>query len=249
MKTSQTDKSTDVLRNEAHVWFITPESVCDPAVLQHCQDILDTNETEKLGRFVHAEDSHCYLVSHAMLRSVLSNYADVAPSDWCFSKGQHGRPEIVSDDQIRLRFNLTHTPGLAACIVTLDDDCGIDAEKLRDRHNPLGVAKRMFSAPELEQLMQREGQAFLEYFYEHWTLREAYVKARGIGISFPTREIQFSVEGQEVTVRFDDTIDDNEGDWRFQMIRPGSTHIAALALHDSANAGKHIRIQDFDFNN
>lgn len=249
MKTSQADNNTDVLSSEAHVWFITPESVFDPAVLQHCQDILDTNECEKLGRFVHAHDSHSYLVSHAMLRSVLSRYADVSPSDWCFSQGPHGRPEIISDDQTRLRFNLTHTPGLAACIVTLDDDCGIDAEKFRDRHNPLGVAKRMFSAPELEQLAQCEGQAFLEYFYEHWTLREAYVKARGIGISFPTRELRFSVEGQQVSVRFDATIDDNEGDWHFQLIRPDATHIAALALHNSTNANKHIRIHNFDFSN
>jgi len=237
-----------VLHSEAHVWFIKPECVCDTSILQHCQAILDANENERLGRFIHADDRHRYLVSHAMLRSVLSRYADVAPSDWCFRQGKHGRPEIISDNQPRLRFNLTHTPGLAACIITLDDDCGIDAEKLRDRNNPLGVAKRMFSGPELEQLMQREGQEFLEYFYEHWTLREAYVKARGIGISFPTRELHFSVEGQEVTLRFDNTIDNHEGNWHFQLIRHDATHIAAFALHDPAGANKRIRIRNFDFN-
>lgn len=249
MKTSHADKIPHRLSREAHVWIITLESVCDPAVLQHCRDILNTEEREKLGRFVRPQDSHQYLVSHALVRNVLSRYADIAPSDWRFIQGKHGRPEIIPDTRTRLRFNLTHTSGLAACIVTLDDDCGIDAELLHERSNPLGVAKRMFSAQELDQLQQRKGQAFLEYFYERWTLREAYVKARGIGISFPTRQLCFNVDGEKVSVKFDTAIDDCDKDWNFRLIRPDAAHVIALALRDSTGKSKHLCINHFDFKN
>ena len=248
MKSSPTDKESNVLSSEAHVWLITPESVYDLAILKHCHNILDANEREKFSRFVHSDDRHCYLVSHALVRSVLSCYAEIAPSDWSFSQGKHGRPEIISDARTRLRFNLTHTSGLAACIVTLDDDCGIDAERLRHRSDPLGVAKRMFSTPELEQLKQHAGQAFLEYFYERWTLREAYVKALGIGISFPTHQLCFSVDNEIATVKFDHTIDDCDRNWNFQLIRPDAEHIVALALHNTSGKNKYIRIHQFDFN-
>lgn len=248
LKTSGTVKSAHILSSEAHVWFVTPESVCDPATLQHCYDILNEDEREKYGRFIYSEDSHSYLISHALVRNILSRYATIAPSGWRFNQGTHGRPEIIPAHQTRLRFNLTHTSGLAACIVTLDDDCGIDAENVHDRSNPLGIAKRMFSAPELEQLKQHEGPAFLEYFYERWTLREAYVKARGIGISFPTRQLCFSVNEGKVTVQFDPAIDDTDRDWDFQLIRPDAGHIVALALHDTSDKNKCIRVHRFDFN-
>ncbi len=245
---SRANRNTGGLQGEAHVWFIRPESVREPAILQRCRDMLDAHEHKQLDRFLAADDSHRYLVSHALVRSVLSRYAGVEPSDLCFEQGPHGRPELVCDHLSPLRFNLTHTPGLAACIVTLDDDCGIDAEQLRNRSNSLGVAKRMFSAPELQQLMRCKGQTFLEYFYEHWTLREAYVKARGIGISFPTRQLHFSVEQKEVSARFDVTVDDRGDDWHFQLFRPDDTHIAALALRRGPGTNKRIRTRHFDFN-
>ncbi|VAW82727.1 hypothetical protein MNBD_GAMMA14-1346 [hydrothermal vent metagenome] len=247
MKKSRYDSSTEVLQDEAHVWFVTPESVCDPVILQRCHALLDAQERRQFARFFHADDSHRYLISHALVRSVLSYYADVAPSSWCFEKGQHGRPEIVSDSLPHLRFNLTHTTGMAACIVTLNDDCGIDAEQLCIRSNAQGVAERMFSALELKQLMRYEGRAFLEYFYECWTLREAYVKARGIGISFPTRQLTFNREGSQISIRFDAQINDSGSHWHFQLIRPNSTHLTAIALRHSGKLNKRIRTHPFDF--
>ena len=247
MNTLPAREKTGILSSEAHVWMISPESVRDPAILQYCRDTLSQDERDRVDRFFRPEDSHSYLISHAMVRSVLSRYADITPGDWKFSEGIHGRPEIDSDQQTSLRFNLTHTNGLAACIVTCDDPCGIDAEQVNARNNPIGVAERMFSAKELEQLKQYEGDAFLEYFYERWTLREAYVKARGIGISFPTHQLCFDIMQDNVTVEFDSDIDDREEDWNFRLIRPDSGHIVALALHDCTGIKKQVRINHFSF--
>ena len=235
----------NVLSREAHVWWIDPESVHDPDTLQSCRKLLDHDERGKLERFMHASDRHHYMVAHTLLRQTLSRYADIAPANWRFVHGAHGRPEISPDLGTRLRFNLTHTPGLCVCIVTLDDDCGIDAEKLRQRCNPLGVARRMFSESEYDALTHHEGRNFLEYFYEHWTLREAYVKARGIGISFPTRQLCFTTHGEKVSVEFDDTVDDCNKNWHFQLIRPNSTHIVALALRNNSDQRKHVVVSEW----
>ena len=232
----------NVLSREAHVWCIDPESVHDPDTLQDCRKLLDDDERGKLERFLQVGDGHHYLVAHALLRRTLSRYADIAPADWRFVHGAHGRPEISPDLGARLRFNLTHTPGLCACIVTLDDDCGIDAEQLRERRNPLGVARRMFSEPEYDALSRYEGRDFLEFFYERWTLREAYVKARGIGISFPTRRLRFSVNGEAISLASDTKEDEGDGNWMFRLIRQGDRHIVALALHGKSATGKQVRI-------
>jgi len=221
----------DSLHQEVHVWFTIPESVQDNEILQQLTAILSEEELDRYRRFHFPADRHRYLVSHALLRKTLSRYIDIPPSDWCFSHGEHGRPEISNPNVAALRFNLTHTAGLVGCVVTLDNDCGIDAELISDRHNPAGVAERMFSAGECLEMQQLKDAAQLDYFFTRWTLREAYVKARGIGISFPTRKLQFTVDDKAgITVKFEAGLQENERDWRFHLLRPTPEHVAATAV-------------------
>lgn len=231
----------DSLNQQAHVWFTVPESVRDEERLQRLTAILSEEELNRCRRFHFPADRHQYLVSHALVRMSLSTYVDIPAADWRFSHGQHGRPEVANPAVPPLRFNLTHTAGLAACVVTLKDDCGIDAEEISVRHNPLGVAKRMFSKAETRALEQLEGQAHLEHFFTRWTLREAYVKARGIGISFPTRKLTFSVNEDDcVEVSFHPSIDDRRDNWHFQLLKPTEEHITAIAIRRSSTIDKRI---------
>lgn len=231
MAATPTDRLLEQLAREAHVWFTVPEAVRDHATLADCRAILCDEERERYRRFLFPADRHRFLVSHALVRRVLSRYLDLAPADWTFHNGPHGRPEISNPGLPALRFNLTHTDGLAACIVTLGNECGIDAERVTARHNPVGVAQRMFSAPEAGQVQRLDGREQLECFFRGWTLREAYVKARGIGISFPTRKLHFVIDEREnIQVRFADGIDDTGRRWQFQLLYPTPQHIAALAL-------------------
>ncbi len=223
--------TVDLLHQEAHVWFAIPESVQDDGILKQLTAILSSEELDKHRRFHFPADRHRYLVSHALLRKTLSKYIDIPPADWTFSHGKHGRPEISNPNLAALRFNLTHTAGLVGCVVTLDSDCGIDAELVSDRHNPTGIAERMFSASECLEMQQLKDATQLDYFFTRWTLREAYVKARGIGISFPTRKLHFRVDGEaRVEVMFEAGLQENEHDWRFHLLRPTPEHIAAIAV-------------------
>lgn len=233
--------TSNLPQQEAHVWFMVPESIRDPQTLGKFLRLLSDDELQQYQRYYFAQDSHRYLVSHAVVRMVLSKYLDIAPAEWLFKRSPRGRPEIANPTTAALRFNLTHTAGLAACVVTLADDCGIDAERITGRHNPIGVAKRMFSESETKELERLEGRAYLEHFFTRWTLREAYVKARGIGISFPTRKLTFTVNKDNfVEVSFHPDIEDRRDNWHFELLKPTAEHIAAIAIRRNGDIDKKI---------
>jgi 4'-phosphopantetheinyl transferase len=233
--------SFEKLHREVHAWFIVPEAVQNPSTLETCLYLLGEEELQQYRRFHFDEDRHRYLVSHTLVRNVLSRYVDLPPAEWRFSRSQHGKPEVANPGLPALRFNLTHTAGLAGCVVTFSSACGIDAEQIAGRHNPAGVAKRMFSEAETRELEQLEGQAYLEHFFTRWTLREAYVKARGIGISFPTRKLTFRVDTENtVEVSFHPDIEDRRNNWQFQLLRPTGEHIAAIAIRRNGEFDKKI---------
>jgi 4'-phosphopantetheinyl transferase len=236
------------LGRQAHVWYLVPGSIRDSSLLQHFRSLLSAEELHRHERLHFAEDRHRFLVSHALIRTALSRYADLPPERWHFSLSPKGKPEIGNPGLPPLRFNLTHTAGLAACVVNLSGECGIDAEKITLRHDPLGVARRMFSDPEYLTQQTLEGRRQLEYFFERWTLREAYVKARGIGIHFPTRKLRFRVSSHEsVHVEFAADIDDRDDNWQIQLLRPTEEHIAAVTVARPGQAGKDIVARPFDF--
>jgi 4'-phosphopantetheinyl transferase len=236
------------LGHQAHVWFIIPESIRDASQLEACRSILSHDEVRRYGRFRFEQDRHRFLVSHAFVRNVLSRYIGLAPHEWVFSHSAHGKPEISNPGIASLRFNLTHTPGLVACVVNLNGECGIDAEKITERHAPIAVAKRMFSNQEYLQHESLAGRAQLEYFFERWTLREAYVKARGIGIHFPTRKLCFHVAGPDtIQIEFEPDIGDSNNNWQLQLLRPTEQHITAVAVARKEQQRKTMIARIFDF--
>lgn len=229
--------SATLPEHEVHVWQVSPESIRDSAVLADFRAVLSDEERERCDRFHFPEDGHRYLVSHAMLRHVLSGYTGLTPAALLFSRSAHGRPEIDNSEMSGIRFNLTHTHGLAACIVTRNHDCGIDAEKLVSRHNMTGIAQRMFSANECLQLEPLRGAALSEAFFSRWVLREAFVKAKGIGISYPTRKLYFDIgDDQTIRVSFDPDLEEDDSEWQFRLLRPTGEHITAIALRRERTA-------------
>jgi 4'-phosphopantetheinyl transferase len=236
------------LYKDVHIWTMIPEAERDPARLARFRAMLSADELDRLRRFRVEPAAHRYLVSHALLRTVLSRYAEIDPARWRFVYGSHGRPEIANSAAPPLRFNLTHTDGLTACIVSLNQACGIDAERLSGRHNPTGVARKMFSTREYEQLRQLSGRACLEYFYERWTLREAYVKALGVGLAFPTRKVDFTVHTDEsIGVVFAPGVQDHSRHWHFRLHRPTTEHVVAVALRHYGESEPGVVLHNFDF--
>lgn len=137
--------------------------------------------------------------AHKMLRECLRKKCIEYGEDTPIIKGRLGKPSIA--DHPDIHYNLSHADGIAACIVS-DFECGIDCENVRDfRPN---VMKRAFSENEREMVEKApEGEKDL-LFFRLWTLKEAYVKALGIGISYPMDTAEFSFDGEKIVTDIKD---------------------------------------------
>ncbi|MGB5425678.1 MAG: 4'-phosphopantetheinyl transferase superfamily protein, partial [Gammaproteobacteria bacterium] len=176
----------------------------------------------------------------------LSAYVDIDPSYWQFSSNQHGRPEISAPDIAPpLRFNLTHTTGLVACVVTLEVDCGIDVERLSRRGKSMAIAEKMFAVSEQQALRRLDGEAFQDRFFVYWTLREAYCKALGVGIANAGKDYCFvEQDSGQWEIRFDRPSNDASRHWQLATMKPTDEHVMALAIRTAGMADRSI-IREF----
>ncbi len=222
----------EALRDEAHVWLLRLDEHAAPGILALHRSVLDPRELARHRRYLRDESRDTFAIAHGALRRTLSHYADVAPQEWSFAIGEHGRPEIDAPAPLRdLRFNLSHTRGLVAFVVTAGIDCGIDVEATGHAKDPLRLAERVFAASELEDLRAQPPGNVRARFHEYWTLKEAYIKARGLGLALPLRDFAFEIgAASAVAIRFGASIDDDPSRWQFECRRPTPQHQLALAL-------------------
>lgn len=216
---------------EVHLWLAEPEAVTEPRLLAAYEALLDASERERHQRFRFERHRRQFLVSHALVRLTLSRYAPVAPEAWAFETNAFGRPEVRGETRPRLRFNLSHTEGMVLCAVTVEVDVGTDVEDLERPGEHSGIAHHYFAPAEVAALRSLPPEEQPRRFFEYWTLKEAYIKARGMGLSLPLDQFAFEVApGAEPRISFDARIEDSPDAWRFVQFQPSARHLAALAV-------------------
>jgi 4'-phosphopantetheinyl transferase len=220
------------LANQAHVWLALTDVTHCPQRRQSYVTTLSTSERDKYYRFHFERNRLEYLVAHTLVRSTLSRYALIEPRDWSFECNVHGRPEIVtSDGTPGLRFNLSHTRGLVACIVTNTVDCGIDVEYERPLDDLTQLACAAFSIDEQDALRSLPKELQLERFYSYWTLKEAYIKARGLGLSLPLQEFSFGFDEMETpSLKIVEPLGGHPDEWQVLISQATRMHKLAVAL-------------------
>lgn len=173
----------------------------NPCVETNCKDscelsILSLDEREQRSRKRFSNDRNMFALAHILLRKTLSRYAPIAPADWHFVRGPYGKPELAEDQlaSTRLRFSLSHSDDLAVCAITHGQAVGVDTEPLARDINPDELADMVLTEAEQQELAGTTGKARNRHFLRVWTLKEAYVKAIGLGLSFPLRDCSFTGE-------------------------------------------------------
>jgi 4'-phosphopantetheinyl transferase len=219
----------DLAPGEVIVALGQPVECVEPDQQSALMKLLSDEERERHSRFHFERDRSLYLTAHALLRISLSRHANVEPQAWQFRTGKYGRPEIA-EPRSRLRFNLSHTHGLAACAVVLDRDIGMDVERIT-RDIPTDVAETTFSPRERSDILGTSATARARRFLEYWTLKEAYIKARGVGMSLPLDQFTFCKDESGVwRILFEKPLCDDPERWQFWSWQLGSGHQVALAL-------------------
>ena len=225
-----------------HVWIVEPETIREPALLQRYEGLLSPEERERQRRFFFARHRHAYLVSHALLRVTLSRYAPLEPAAWTFARNQYGRPEIAAGGPRHLRFNLSHTEGLAALAVTRERDVGVDVEDTWRQGQTVEIAERYFARREVAALRALPASEQRDRFFDYWTLKEAYLKARGLGLSLPLAHFAFHLQpGHAPRICFDGQLSDDPDAWQFALLDPTARHRLALAVRSPTPLALRVR--------
>ncbi|MFT6791202.1 MAG: 4'-phosphopantetheinyl transferase [Cellvibrionaceae bacterium] len=231
MKTLQKIKLSE---DDIHIWFTYDEDITDAALINQYMDVLSPEETLRQKRFGFARDRHQYLITRAMVRSVLSLYCpELRPHEWRFNKNKYGKPYVSSrlSEGGVINFNVSHTKKLIVLAISLHNEVGIDVECKQRQAETLDIADRFFSPAEVNALFALDKSRQNERFFHLWTLKEAYIKACGMGLSIPLDQFSFHFQqARTIEVTFDSRRADDPAQWRFWGIHPNEDHRVALAL-------------------
>ncbi len=220
------------IHNAVHVDWVRTETAATEVQLDRCCRLLAPDEYARMARFMFERDRRQYLLTRALVRTMLSRYAPVLPTEWRFGTNQHGRPEILNRPPgVRdLRFNLSHTEGLIACAVTVAREVGVDVEYV-GRLLVYDVADRFFAPREAAALRALPAADQPLMFFDFWTLKESYIKARGLGLAMPLADFAFRLDPPGAPViSFESTLDDDPAAWQFVQSWPSPMHRLALAV-------------------
>ena len=192
---------------------------------------LSEDEAARIRRFFQPADATRFLVGRALARTMLSRHAAVRPRDWPFLIDEHGRPVLAftPPGAPDLRFNVSHTEGLVACAITVGREVGIDVEYTGRRllHD---VPERFFSPREVQDLRARPVEEQDVAFFDYWTLKESYIKARGLGLKLPLRHFSFLLHGPTPAIAFAPELHDFPETWQFAQFWPTDRHRMAVAV-------------------
>jgi 4'-phosphopantetheinyl transferase len=199
--------------------------------------LLSADERQRAERFARESDRICYVASHALLRLSLSRRADVPPERWAFRTGPHGKPEIAGDEgSIGLATSLSHTRGFAVCAVSGAGQVGVDVEDAR-RRAPLRISESFFAPAEREALNALAEADRAGRFFEYWTLKEALLKAIGLGLTYPLGRLSFELDGGSPRIQLPADLGEVPEDWHFESWLISGEFRIALA----ARTGKRVR--------
>jgi len=222
------DEASPMSAGEVRLWFSAIDQIPDQAVAR-ARDVLSATERQRCDRFRRDEDRRAYAVTHALLRRILTRHEGLPPSEVTFGVGPHGKPFLSGRET--LHFNIAHTRGLGACVLSKAGPVGVDVEWLGRAVNAQELAGVHFSERETASLLESSADERQIRFYEHWTLKEAFVKALGTGLTHPLREVVFELRGSTGLQLHAPPDMASCGDWKFALLAPSARHRLAVAVH------------------
>tara|TARA_B110000858_G_scaffold198091_1_gene262521 strand:- start:3881 stop:4654 length:774 start_codon:yes stop_codon:yes gene_type:complete len=223
--------------SEIHLWQLEQADFELSSLQAECLAWLTETELKRFRRFQFDRHRKQLLLGRALIRIALSSYdSSVTPASWNFTHNEYGKPSISAEQNLAsLHFNLSHSAGKVVLAVSRFKDIGVDIECARKPRRVAAIAERYFSGKEVAQLLVLPEDQQQSRFYELWTLKEAYIKACGMGLAIPLQHFSYGfVGGDRLAVEFDAQRNDVESAWQFWQLSAGPDFKMALA----AKAGK-----------
>lgn len=214
------------LPKSVDVWLLDLSAIT-PANGEKFSRIMSGDEQARAQQF--KRDRHHFLATRALLRKSLSLYTNIPPQQLSFSRTAQGKP-FLNDIPEPLYFNLTHSGQFAALAVGARGEVGVDIETLRKR-SYLKIVERFFHKNEITQLHQCDKDREEQLFFRLWTLKEAFFKATGTGISTGLEKAWFDLEKGYIDAHFAPELNVHKDEWQFVQEFVAPKTIVALALN------------------
>lgn len=207
----------------------------DPRDVNSLFELLSDEEKTRANKFVFAKDREHFIAGRGMLRKIIGGYLGKSPDEIRFSVRHYGKPDL-SEEAIDLRFNVSHSRGIAVIAVALNREVGVDIEFVDPHFDIFSVAKSVFSADEVSRMASLPSNLQAATFFAGWTRKEAFLKAMGDGLSSPD-ELQTAVSligDEDVSYR---SFENNKfKDWSLTSFEIQDHFKAALVVEGNVGA-------------
>lgn len=217
--------------DEVHIWHVNLQD--HAAGRLRC--FLTADELSRAHRFHFAKDRDHYIVARGLLRRLLGAYLGASPADLRFAYGEQGKPALEGSRQSALSFNLAHSHARAIYAFSRARELGIDLEFIREDLADDRIAERFFSRREVGELQAVPVELRREAFFNCWTRKEAYIKARGEGLSMSLDAFDVSLAPGEPAALLNNHADETDvARWEMRSIPVAAGYVAALVVegHD-----------------
>ena len=220
----------DLSTNEVHAWLIDVN--VDDSMISELEALLSDDEHSRGMKFRFQADRRRHFVSHGALRQVLSRYLGMAPQRLKFAHGRYGKPCLQGEQaQSDLSFNLSHSGGKALIGVTRGREIGVDIEFIQKEVDWEHLAQRFFAPQEVDMLRGVPQESRNRAFFACWTRKEAYLKAKGLGLNLPLKDFSVSLApGESAQLLRHETEPGEVERWSLAEVRVGPDYIAAIAV-------------------
>jgi 4'-phosphopantetheinyl transferase len=192
-------------------------------------ELLADDERARAGRYRVEPARTQFVITRALLRTLLAGYLGAEPAEIAFAHGPHGKPALAG--RASLHFNVSHTHGAALFAFTTRGEVGVDVEQVRPRINHLELADRFFAPAESAALRALGPAEGLQAFYNAWTRKEAFLKATGLGLSYGSERVEVTLLPGEPARLLRLAGDERAAArWSLEALAPLPGYVGALAL-------------------
>jgi 4'-phosphopantetheinyl transferase len=219
----------NLTHDSVHVWRSRLDA--SPLQVAKFRQTLSEDEIARADRLHFQRDSNRFIAAHAALRVILGHYLGCDTAMLAFTCNAHGKPCLLKPVSSGIDFNLSHSGDIALCAFTRGRQVGVDVERIREGAASEDLAERYFSPIEVQMLLSVPASLRPRAFFNCWTRKEAYIKARGAGLSLPLSRFAVSqLSGEPARLLWTSGDPDEVSRWRLEELTPESGYVGALAV-------------------
>lgn len=230
--TASLPSSFQLASDEVHSWCTSLD--VPPEASARLYATLTPDERARSARFHFERDRQRFIVARGVLRCLLGRYLQTEPGQISFVYSAFGKPDLSPEFADRLKFNLSHSAGLALIAIAAASSVGVDIEYIRAQSDYVDIARHFFSVDEVNYLTRLPSQLRAETFFSCWTKKEAYLKACGEGLAIPLKGFSVPLTTHPARAPVDLYVPSKDivpaKRWSLYTLRPAAGHAGALAI-------------------